>query len=232
MVWILRAMLASLVLWLSSPAAIAQPVFSPAISVGAALAVNCLGYEEEAPMPPVCGGTPYGKAGPYLRPYVSIRPMDRLLVTASAGYVEAPRIESLLCCPLSASYPRGVVVQHERTAWHGVLTAAYVTGQPSHPVRAFVGGGGLVFSDTIRTESTPLVGPVTSTARHETALAGVFTTGALWRMGTHVEGRVSYMFARRMTATTRPDTSWRHEFAIGLGWRFGGGTEGRRGTSG
>jgi hypothetical protein len=59
-------------------------------------------------------------------------------------------------------------------------------------------------------------------ADHEDGLAGVFTTGALWRMGTHMESRVSYTLARRMTATTRPDTSYRHEFGIGLAWRFGG----------
>ena len=217
-----RAGLVALVVWFSSSAAVAQPASSPAISVGAAVAINCLGYEEDSPMPPVCGGTRYATGGPYLRPYVSIRPIDRLLVTASAGYVESPRVESPLCCPLSASFPRGVEIQHERTAWHAVLTGAYVPGRPHHPIRAFVGGGALVFSDTIRIESQPREGPATTVSNHDTGVAGVFTTGALWRMGPHVEGRVSYMLARRMAATTRPDSSWRHEFAVGLGWGFGG----------
>jgi hypothetical protein len=223
MTWIVRAGSAALVMWLCSSAAVAQPAFSPVISAGAAVAVNCLGYEEELPMPPVCGGTLYASAGPYLRPYLSIRPIDRLLVTAALGYVNSPRIETPLCCPLSGAFPRGVTVQQARTAWHGVFTGAYVTGRPTHPVRVFVGGGGLFFSDTIHIESTPREGPTTLVTNHDTGLAGVATTGALWRMGAHLEGRVSYMLARRMTAATTPDTSWRHEFAVGLGWRRGGG---------
>jgi hypothetical protein len=215
--------MAALVTWMVAPGAgaQAQPVARPALSVGAAVAVDCLGYAEDTPMPPVCGGTRYASPGPYLRPYVSLRPVDRLLVTASAGYVQSPRSESPLCCPLSGSLPRGVEIQHERTTWHGVFTAAYVTGRPSHPLRAFVGGGGLVFSDVIEVESLPREGPSTTVSTADTGLAGVFTTGALWRVNDHLEGRVSYMLARRMTAPGRPDGGWRHEVAVGLAWRFG-----------
>ena len=219
MEWSVRAGLAALVMWCSSSAAGAQP--ATVISVGASVAVNCVGYEEDAPIPPVCGGTRYADSGPYPRPFVSIRPIDRLLVTAALGYVNSPRIETALCCPLSASSPRGVEIQHERTTWHGVLTGAYVPGDPRHPVRAFVGGGALVFDDTVRIESRPREGPATTVPYRDAGLAGVFTTGALWRIGAHVEGRVSYMLARRMTAITRPDTSWRHEVALGLAWRSG-----------
>jgi len=225
MEWSVRAALAALVMWASSSAAFAQPAYSPVVSIGAAVAANCLGYAEDAPLPPVCGGTRYADAGPYLRPYVSVRPVDRLLLTASVGYVESPRIETSLCCPLSGAFPRGVAVQHETTAWHGVITGAFVPGRPVHPVRAFVGGGALVFSDNRRIDTMPVNGSPVTMVDHETGIAGVFTTGALWRMGTHVEARVSYMLARRMTAPTRPDTSWRHEFAVGLGWTRGGGGE-------
>jgi hypothetical protein len=218
--WSVRAGLAALVMSWPVSAAVAQPALAPAISVGASVAVNCMGYEEDAPIPPICGATRYAKGGPYLRPYVSVRPIDRLLLTVAAGYVESPRVESQLCCPLSGSFPPGVEIQHERTTWHGVVTGAYVPGSPNHAVRAFVGGGALVFSDTIQVESRPREGPATMTSDHDTGLAGVFTTGAFWRMGTHVEGRVSYMLARRMTAPTRSDSTWRHEFAVGLAWRF------------
>jgi hypothetical protein len=217
-----RAGVAAVMVWLWSSAASAQPAFSPVFSLGAAVAMNCLGYAEDGPMPPVCGGTRYANVGPYLRPYASVRPIDRVLVTVSAGYVKSPRVDSPLCCPLSGSFPRGVGIQHERTTWHGVLTGAYVPGRPSHPVRAFVGGGALVFDDTIRIESRPLPGATTTVSDRDTGGAGVFTTGALWNIGSHVEGRASYMLARRMTAATRPDISWRHEFGVGIAWRSGG----------
>jgi hypothetical protein len=215
----LRATLAALVI-LGTPAIARAEI--PPITVGVGGAWNCLGSVEEIPLPYLlCRFSRDGAGGPYLRPYVSVRPVDRLLVTATLGYVRAERQEWPLCCPVSGSRPLGVAVQLPRTAWHGQLTAMLVTGDPTHPIRATVGSGITVFDDEIVNETRPIGGPVTTAHRRASGVAGLFTTGALIRLSPRVEGRLTYTLARRMTATNRPDTSWRHEFGFGVGWRFG-----------
>jgi hypothetical protein len=216
----LRATLAALVV-LATPVAARAEV--PPITVGVGVAWNCLGSVEEMPLPYLlCSFARDGAGGPYLRPYVSVRPIDRLMVTSTLGYVRTERQEWPLCCPPSGSRPIGAAVQHGRTAWHGQLTAAYVTGQRTHPVRAFVGGGVTMFRDAIVTEVRPVTGTPTTQQRQASGPAGLFTTGALVRLRAGAEARVTYVLARRMTATNRPDTSWRHEFGVGVGWRLGG----------
>ncbi|HTU99785.1 MAG TPA: hypothetical protein VMF13_04550 [Luteitalea sp.] len=191
----------------------------PTITLGIGAAWNCLASVEEIPLPYlICRFDSDGAGGPYGRPYVSIRPLDRLLITTTLGYVTTPRQEWPLCCSSPANRSSGVSIQYGRTAWHGQLTAAYVTGAPSHPMRAFVGSGVTVFDDTIVTEVRPGNGPTTRRDYAASGLAGLFVTGALIRMGDRVEGRLTYTLANRMTATNRADTSWRHEFGIGVGW--------------
>ena len=211
------AALALLVFVLVVPARARADV--PRITLGLGAAWNCLGSVEEIPLPYlVCNLARDGAGGPYARPYVSVRPLDRLLVTGTLGYVTAGRQEWSLCCLLSGSRPLGFAIQPGRTAWHGQLTGAYVTGAPTHPVRAFVGSGITIFSDTIVTEVRPIGGPQTRQVRDASGVAGLFTTGALVRVGDRVEARLTYTLAQRMAASNRPDSAWRHEFGVGIGW--------------
>jgi hypothetical protein len=209
----------AVVLAVGPAVAVAQPTAAPLVSVGAAIAISCPGSYDGIPTLELdCGERREGAPGPYVRPYVSFRPADRLLVTATVGYVRMPDAET-------GVYDDGIrppvtLFVAERTAWHVHATAAYVGGEPTHPVRAFVGGGLVYFRDPARQVlrgSVP-AGVVGFVDEKRSAIDGVFTTGLLIRGRGPLAGRVSYTLAEQLATTTVSDGGWRHEIGFGLEW--------------
>ncbi|HTU99786.1 MAG TPA: hypothetical protein VMF13_04555 [Luteitalea sp.] len=197
----------------------AQPHEIPLISVGAALAVSCPGSNDGIPtLDLACSRSQEGAPGPYVRPYVSLRPFDRLLVTTTVGYLRMPRVEQTVYD--DGTRPPVTLVVEPRTAWHVHATAAYVGGRPTQPARAFVGGGLAWFRDPARQElrGTGPDRPVPFIDEKSAGIEGVFTAGVLLRLRHGLGGRVTYTLAEQLATTTLSDGGWRHEVAVGLEW--------------
>jgi hypothetical protein len=211
-----------LALALSGNTAQAQQGSPRLVTAGAAIAISCPGGYDDIPVPEAdCSERLDGAPGPYARPYLTVRPTDRLMVTTTVGTLRMPALEREVYN--DGRSPPVVLVATGRTAWHVHTTGAYVGGAPVHPVRAFVGAGIVYFHDPIRqslTGSMPeWVGEIV--ARRRTGFAAVFATGILMRMPARLEGRVTYTLAPRLAASTSGRDGLRHEFAFGLGWAFG-----------
>lgn len=207
---------------LSCPSVIhAQPLPGPPIVVGALVALSCPGSLDGIPAPYfACDRESEGAPGPYLRPYVSVRPLDRLLLTAQVGYLTMPGFEEPVWG--IGHVPSGVLVRPARTAWHAHGTAAYLGGEPTHPVRAFVGGGVSYFDDPVRHEFRPALPPGVNDGLSWRKRAGwdqVLVAGVLFRVFRRLEGRASYMLAGQLATPAWSDDQWRHEIGVGLGWR-------------
>ena len=197
----------------------AQPAREPRVTVGAAVAASCPGTNDGIPtLDLACGLDAEGAPGPYLRPYASFRPTDRLLVTSTLGYVRFPRLERTV-------YDDGIrpaigIVVPSRTAWHVHATAAYVGGARAHPVRGYVGGGLVFFRDPVQSAFVPaepspsynLIPP------RRSGIDGVFVTGVLVRLPGRLEGRLTYTLAEQVAAALVADGGWRHEVGVAVGW--------------
>ena len=206
----------------SGATALAQPVPPRLFTAGAAIAVSCPAAYTDIPIPEAdCSDRLEGAPGPYLRPYLTVRAADRLIVTTTVGTLRMPALRREVYN--DGRTPPVVLVAADRTAWHVHTTAAYVGGAPVHPVRALVGAGIVYFHDPIRqTLSGSAPEWVDDTLdRRRTGLAGVFVAGILIRVAARVEGRATYTLAPRLATPTTGRGSWRHEFAFGLGWTFG-----------
>jgi hypothetical protein len=200
----------------------AQPAPPRLFTAGAAIAISCPGAYEDIPVPEAdCGERLEGAPGPYARPYLTVRPVDRLMVTTTVGTLRMPAIQREVYN--DGRTPPAVLVASDRTAWHVHTTAAYVGGAPVHSFRAFVGAGIVYYHDPLRPSiagSRPeWVGDIVD--RRRTGLAGVFTAGVLMRMSARLEGRATYTLAPRLATSTTGRDGLRHEFAFGLGWTFG-----------
>jgi hypothetical protein len=211
-----------LALGLSSHTVLAQQPSPRLFTAGAAIAISCPGAYDDIPVPEAdCSDPLEGAPGPYARPYLTVRPTDRLIVTTTVGTLRMPAIHREVYND-GRTPPVGLVAA-DRTAWHVHTTAAYVGGAPVHPVRAFVGAGIVYFHDPIRQSrtgsSSQWVGDIID--RRRTGLAGVFATGILMRMPGRLEGRATYTLAPRLATSTTGNDGLRHEFAFGLGWTFG-----------
>jgi hypothetical protein len=216
-----RLVLACVVL--ASPIrAAAQPLPGPPTVVGALIAISCAGSDDGIPTPWLsCDRADEGAPGPYVRPYVSVRPLDRLLLTAQVGYLRMPGFETRYGGGVGAVPPL-TLVRPPRTAWHAHGTVAYLGGEPAHPVRTFVGGGLSYFDDPIRHEFRPAPPPGVNDGLSWQRRSGwdqVVTAGILFRVSRRLEGRASYLLAGQLTTPTHSDGAWRHEIGVGLGWR-------------
>lgn len=192
--------------------ALGQPTPPRLFTAGAAIVISCPGAYDGIPVPEAaCSDSLEGAPGPYVRPYLTVRPLDRLLVTATVGTLQMPEIRRDVYN--NGRGPVVVLVAPERTAWHAHATAAYVGGAPVHPVRAMVGAGIVYFHDPIRQELSSAVPDwVDDTVdRRRTGFGGVFTTGILIRMPGRLEGRATYTLAARLATPTTGDGAWRHE---------------------
>ena len=218
-----------LTLGLSGNVVQAQPASTRLFTAGAAIAISCPGAYDDIPVPEAdCSEGVDGAPGPYLRPYLTVRPTDRLIVTTTVGTLRMPALHREVYN--DGRTPPVALVAASRTAWHVHTTAAYVGGAPVHPVRAFVGAGVVYFHDPIRLS---LTGTMPTWAgdlvdRRRTGFAGVFATGILWRMPGRLEGRATYTLAPRLATAPMGNDAWRHEFAVGLGWTFGRSIPARR----
>ena len=127
----------------------AQPAPPRLFTAGAAIAISCPGAYDDIPVPEAACSEPLeGAPGPYVRPYLTMRPTDRLIVTTTVGTLRMPALHREVYN--DGRTPPVVLVAADRTAWHVHTTAAYVGGAPVHPVRAFVGAGVVYFHDPIR----------------------------------------------------------------------------------
>jgi hypothetical protein len=211
-----------LALGVSGHTTLAQPGAPRLFTAGAAVAISCPAAYADIPVPEAdCSARLEGAPGPYLRPYLTVRPVDRLIVTTTVGTLRMPGLRREVYN--DGRTPPVVLVAADRTAWHVHTTAAYVGGASVHPVRALVGAGLVYFHDPIRqtlTGSAPEWVDDTLD-RQRTGLAGIFVAGILIRMAERIEGRATYTLAPRLATSTTGHGSWRHEFGFGLGWTFG-----------
>ena len=197
----------------------AQAADPPRIAVGAALAVSCPGSNDGIPtLDMACSRSQEGAPGPYVRPYLSVRPIDRLLVTTTVGYLRMPRVEQTAYD--DGLNPPVILVVEPRTAWHVHATAAYVGGTPGQPARAFVGGGLAWFRDPARQElrGTGPAHPVPFIDNKRSGVEGVFTAGVVLRLPRRLGGRITYTLAEQLATTTISNGGWRHEIGVGMEW--------------
>jgi hypothetical protein len=198
-----------------------QPSPRP-FTAGVSIAISCPGAYDDIPVPEAdCSERLDGAPGPYARPYLTVRPTDRLMVTTTVGTLRMPAFQREVYN--DGRTPPVVAAAPGRTAWHVHTTAVYIGGAPIHPVRAFVGAGIAYFHDPIQQSLTgsmpPWVGDIVD--RRRTGLTGVFATGILIRMPGRLEGRATYTLAPRLATSTTGHDGLRHEFAFGVGWTFG-----------
>jgi hypothetical protein len=83
-----------LALALSGNTAQAQQRSPRLFTAGAAIAISCPGAYDDIPVPEAdCSERLDGAPGPYARPYLTVRPTDRLMVTTTVGTLRMPALQ-------------------------------------------------------------------------------------------------------------------------------------------